>query len=220
MKENNLNIIYKTLYNKYGPQNWWPGDSVTEIIIGAVLVQNTNWGNVEMALDNLKFAQALDFQIINGMPSDQLAEMIRPAGYYNIKAKRLKNLTRWIMEQTEGDLEILRNYSLNSLREKLLEINGIGRETADCILLYAFGMPSFVVDTYTARVLSRHKLIEPEADYEQIREYCISHLESDIQLYNEFHALLVQVGKDHCKPKAKCKGCPLEELDHQIEEFY
>ena len=219
MIKNNINTIYKTLYKIYGPQAWWPGDSTFEIMVGAVLTQNTNWTNVEKAIVNLKKADLLSVEAINQIASEQLAEIIRPAGYYNIKAQRLKNLTFWLAQNYDGDLENLKQLSLYSLRERLLSIKGIGKETADSILLYALEKPSFVVDTYTYRILTRHQLIEPEADYDELREYCMSCIDEDLQLYNEFHALIVQVGKNHCKPKAKCQGCPLEHLPHHIEEI-
>ncbi len=220
MSTNNLNTIYKRLYDCYGPQSWWPGDSTFEIMVGAILTQNTNWSNVEKAIANLKKAEKLSIDSINELSDQELAELIRPAGYFNIKASRLKNLTRWLAQNCDGDLDSLKNYPLCDMREKLLAIKGIGRETADSILLYALDMPTFVVDTYTYRILTRHMLIEPEADYEQLRDYCMSNIDSDLQTYNELHALIVQAGKNHCKPKAKCLGCPLECLPHQTEELF
>ncbi len=217
MSNNNLNLLYETLYNHYGPQYWWPGDTTFEIMVGAILTQNTNWTNVEKAIKNLIDADALSLEVINKMEHDRLAELIRPAGYFNVKTKRLKAFTEWLAQNAGEDLESLKSYSLSSLREQLLAVKGIGKETADSILLYALGMPTFVVDTYTYRVFTRHQLIEPEADYDELRDFCMWNLEEDIQLYNEFHALLVMVGKNHCKPKPKCQGCPLEHLPHEIE---
>ena len=220
MQKNILTTIYKTLYTAYGSQSWWPGDSTFEIIVGAILTQNTNWNNVEKAIKNLKDNNCLTLEAINEQSKTELADLIKPAGYFNIKADRLQNLTKWLAQNARGDLDDFKSWSLSELREQLLGIKGIGPETADSILLYAFDQPTFVIDTYTYRILTRHGLIEPEADYHELQEYCISQLEPDIQLYNEFHALIVQVGKNHCKPKAKCQGCPLEHMPHQLEETF
>lgn len=202
--------MYELLYERYGPQGWWPGDGRCEIIVGAILTQNTNWANVEKAIANLKAAGCLTAARLGEIEQDELAELIRPAGYYNIKAKRLKNFFAWVFDEYQGRLDSLENLDAASLREQLLAVNGIGPETADSIVLYAFGKPVFVVDTYTARVLGRGELIEEGADYQQIQDFFESSLPADAELFNEFHALLVRVGKEHCKPKPKCNGCPLE----------
>jgi endonuclease-3 related protein len=206
------------LLRAYGPQHWWPGETPFEVMVGAVLTQNTNWTNVEKAIANLKKRDLLNPEAIHAMATEDLAEVIRPAGYYRVKAARLKNLMRWMFENFDGDIERMFATRLGELREMLLGVNGIGRETADSILLYAGGKLSFVVDTYTYRVTRRHRLIESEADYERIRETFMESLDEDVQLYNEFHALLVKVGKQHCRPRALCEGCPLEELEHDLEE--
>jgi endonuclease-3 related protein len=202
--------MYELLYERYGPQEWWPGDGRCEMIVGAILTQNTNWANVEKAIANLKAAGPLTAERFGEIEQDELAELIRPAGYYNIKAKRLKNFFAWVFDEYQGRLDSLENLDAASLREQLLAVNGIGPETADSIVLYAFGKPVFVVDTYTARVLGRGELIEEGADYQQIQDFFESSLPADAKLFNEFHALLVRVGKEHCKPKPKCSGCPLE----------
>ena len=150
----------------------------------------------------------------------QLAELIRPAGYYNIKAKRLKNFLDWFFENYDGQLTSLEDVNTLQLREQLLSIKGIGYETADSILLYALGRPVFVVDAYTARIALRHELIEPGADYEQLRELFESNLTEDVLLLNEYHALLVRAGKEFCKPKARCQGCPLEKHPHTLDIEY
>ncbi len=212
--------IHDLLLSSYGRQGWWPGSGSFETVVGAILTQNTNWANVEKALDRLKAAGALDAEKLHNMDQDALAQLIRPAGYYNIKAGRLKNFLNWMYENYHGNLEAIAGMSVYSLREELLSIKGIGRETADSILLYAFDKPVFVIDTYTARVMIRHGLIEHEADYEQLRDLFESSLPADTKLYNEFHALLVQVGKKHCKPKPKCQGCPLESLPKETEPLY
>jgi endonuclease-3 related protein len=212
--------MYDLLLASYGKQGWWPGSGRFETIVGAILTQNTNWANVDKALNKLKAANALDADKLYRMDQDCLAELIRPAGYYNIKAGRLKNFLGWLYDNYDGDLERLAGMSVYSLREELLSVKGIGRETADSILLYAFDKPVFVVDTYTARVVIRHGLIEQEAGYEQLRDLFESNLPQDTKLFNEFHALIVQAGKKYCKPKPKCHGCPLESLPHETEPQY
>jgi len=217
MSRQTLLDIYTRLYERYGTQDWWPGDTVFEIIVGAILTQNTNWKNVEKAITNLKNIGCLAPETLNGLPIQELAELIRPAGYFNIKAQRLKHFLDWLFEKYDGSLESLEALPLSSLREQLLGIKGIGPETADSICLYAFEKPIFVVDTYTARIFGRHGMIEPGSGYEQIQEMFHGDLEADAVLFNEFHALIVQAGKEYCKTKPICDGCPLESLPHQIE---
>lgn len=212
-----LTEIYQLLFDHFGPQNWWPGETQFEIITGAILTQNTNWANVEKAIANLKSAHLLTPEKLHHLNVSELAELIRPAGYYNIKAKRLKSFVGWLFRNYDGQLANLKNLHTDQLRAELLAIKGIGRETADSILLYALSRPVFVVDAYTARVAVRHRLIEPDADYEQLRELFQSNLPQDSQLFNEYHALLVKVGKEFCRPKAKCDSCPLEKLPHSLD---
>ncbi|MBE0536914.1 MAG: endonuclease III domain-containing protein [Phycisphaerae bacterium] len=207
--------IHDLLYARWGPQHWWPGESRIEIIVGAILTQNTNWRNVEKAIGNLKAAEMLSEQRLAEAGVDVLSALIRPAGYYNIKAARLKSFMKWLFDEPYcGRLEVVEQMSTDALREALLGVKGIGRETADSILLYAFGRCVFVVDAYTCRVMGRHGLIEAEAGYEQVRALLEDNLPADAVLFNEYHALLVQVGKEHCRPTARCAGCPLEHLPH------
>jgi endonuclease-3 related protein len=212
-----LTEIYQLLFDRFGPQSWWPGETQFEIITGAILTQNTSWANVEKAIANLNSANLLTPEKLYHLNVSQLAELIRPAGYYNIKAKRLKSFLSWLFHSYDGRLENLENLDTDRLRAELLAIKGIGRETADSILLYAFGRLIFVVDAYTARVAVRHRLIEPDADYEQLRELFQSNLPQDSQLFNEYHALLVRLGKEFCRPNAKCPHCPLEKLPHCLD---
>lgn len=212
-----LRAFYDAMYKALGPQHWWPAQTPTEVIIGAILTQNTAWRNVERAIDNLKRAKALDWKRLHELPFDELAELIRPAGTFNVKARRLKSFIQWFHDRFALDLDRMFEMSVSSLREELLEVSGIGRETADAILLYAGRMPSFVVDAYTARILYRHNLIDRSADYDEIKELFESNLPDDVQLFNEYHALLVDVGKKHCRPKARCDGCPLERFEHDAE---
>ncbi len=217
VREKTLNEIYQLLFERFGPQHWWPGETQFEIIVGAILTQNTNWTNVEKAIANLKSAGCLIPEKLYHLDLPRLAELIRPAGYYNIKAKRLKSFLNWLFENYDGRLSNLQNLDTERLRAELLGIKGVGRETADSILLYAFDRPIFVVDAYTARVAIRHGLIEPGADYEQLREVFQSNLPENIQHFNEYHALLVKVGKEFCRPRARCTGCPLEKLPHTLD---
>ena len=217
MLSEQLTEIYQLLFDRFGPQHWWPGETAFEIVAGAILTQNTSWANVEKAIANLKTANLLTAEKLYHLNASKLAELIRPAGYYNIKAKRLKSFLNWLFQNYDGRLENLENLGTDRLRVELLAVKGIGRETADSILLYAFDRPIFVVDAYTARAAIRHGLIEPDADYEQLRDLFQSNLPWDVQLFNEFHALLVRLGKDFCRPKARCSGCPLEKLPHPLD---
>jgi endonuclease-3 related protein len=231
MLSEQLTEIYQLLFNRFGPQHWWPGETQFEIITGAILTQNTSWANVEKAIANLKSANLLTPEKLYHLDVSELAELIRPAGYYNIKAKRLKSFLNWLFQNYDGRLANLETLETDHLRSELLAIKGIGRETADSILLYAFDRPIFVVDAYTARVAVRHRLISADADYEQLRELfqsnlppaptlCFAKRSSGVQkpqLFNEFHALLVRLGKEFCRPVAKCPGCPLEKLPHCLD---
>jgi endonuclease III related protein len=213
MAVNKFQEIYTALFQHYGPQKWWPAETPLEMIVGAVLTQNTNWKNVDMALNNLKEANLLTLDSLNALTLEELAEYIRPAGYYNLKAKRLKNLLRMICEEYDGDLQRLSDEDLYRTRSQLLKVNGIGEETADSILLYAAEKPIFVVDTYTYRVFSRHHLLEEECSYADIQERFMDNLTADAVLFNEYHALIVKVAKEYCKKKQPlCHMCPLEEF--------
>jgi endonuclease-3 related protein len=213
MTHTQLDEIYTRLYNHFGQQQWWPGDTPFEVMVGAVLTQNTNWSNVEKAVDNLKRAGVMSFERLSQLPVDLLAEYIRPAGYYNIKAGRLRNLFSMIRQQYDGSLDQLLEEETETLRQALLSVKGIGQETADSILLYAAGRPVFLVDAYTYRILLRHALIPADFGDGEIQELFMDNLESDAGLFNEYHALLVCAGKDFCKKTTpKCADCPLHGL--------
>jgi endonuclease-3 related protein len=206
-----LREIYNHLLAYFGLQHWWPGDSPFEIMVGAVLTQNTNWSNVEKAIANLKAAGLLAPAALAALPAAELAELIRPAGYHNLKAARLKNL--FVLIEEQGGVEALLEQPTATLRELLLGVKGIGPETADSIVLYAAGRPVFVVDAYTHRILFRHGLISEDCDYFQMQELFMDNLEEDAALFNEYHALIVRVGKEFCrKSTPKCSDCPLAEL--------
>lgn len=209
--------MFEAMLRAYGPRHWWPGDSPDEIVIGAILTQNTSWKNVERAITRLKSADMIDWIALEEADEKHLAETIRPAGYHNLKAKRLKNFARWLRERYESRLDCLKQHPLDELRKELLSVNGIGPETADSILLYALEKPTFVVDAYTGRIARRHGLIDTHHDYASLKAVFETHLPRSVSLYNEYHALLVEVGKRHCGPTAKCDGCPLARFEHDAE---
>lgn len=209
MKDRLLSI-YQSLFEHFGPQKWWPGETAFEVCVGAILTQNTSWQNVKKAIDNLKAADALSPQVMSQMDENSLANLIRPAGYYNIKARRLKSFLHFLMSEFGGDLDTMFAHPLGELRGGLLSIKGIGPETADSILLYGGNLPTFVVDAYTMRALLRHGLIFEDATYEDVRSMFMDNLPLDVGLYNEFHALWVALGKNYCrKTKPLCDTCPL-----------
>ena len=202
-----LTRTYRTLLRAYGPQQWWPGDTPFEIMVGAVLTQNTAWTNVEKAIANLKAVDALSAEAIVAADPLRLAEWLKPSGYFNIKAKRLRAFCVWYLAQ--GGYDGLARRDTATLRADLLAVHGIGPETADDILLYAFARPVFVIDAYTRRIFARLGLIAGDEPYEELRAFCERHIRADVQTYNEFHALIVVHGKDVCRPKPRCERCVL-----------
>jgi endonuclease III related protein len=209
----NLFEMYRKLYQAFGPQHWWPGSTSFEIAVGAILTQNTNWGNVEKAICNLKKNNALSAKVIHEIPAGKLAGLIRPAGYFNVKAKRLKSFIGFLMNEYHGSMQRMQRGDISTLREKLLGINGIGPETADSILLYALGKPVFVIDAYTKRVLSRHGVMDYDKSYNEFQTLFHSSLKKDLKLWNEYHALFVKLGKTFCKKqKPLCDECPLRDV--------
>ena len=212
--------MFTELLNHFGPQHWWPGETELEVIVGAVLTQNTNWKNVEKAILNLKEKGLLSPDRLNALSVSELAQLIRPAGYYNIKAKRLKNLIDLLRERYDFDLSRLLDEETDTLRQELLSVNGIGPETADSILLYAGRRPVFVVDAYTHRILRRHGMTDEQTDYHELQSLFKDHLPDDPSLFNEFHALIVKTGKEYCRRKPLCHLCPLEEWGPVSSDHY
>ena len=203
--------IYKKLYKSYGPQGWWPAESRFEVIVGAILTQNTAWSNVEKAIKGLKAEGCLSSPSkLHSLDKKRLARLIRPAGYYNVKAARLKNFTTFLMKKYNGSLSRMSKGPADRLRHELLEVNGIGPETCDSILLYAFRRPYFVVDAYTKRIFSRHGLFRNDPAYEAVQAIFMKNLPLDLRIFNEYHALIVRLGKDYCKEKPGCERCPLK----------
>ncbi|MGO9614081.1 MAG: endonuclease III domain-containing protein [Dissulfurispiraceae bacterium] len=204
-----LLTVYHKLYSRYGPQHWWPGETPLEIALGAILTQNTSWANVEKAIENMKEEQVLSVTVLHHMPEELLAVFLKPAGYFNVKARRLKAFIDFLVSHFEGDIENMKKEDVNSLRKELLNVHGIGQETADSILLYALDKAVFVIDTYTKRVVSRHRVMPYDSSYEMWQALFHKTLGADAQLYNEYHALLVRAGKECCRPKPRCDACPL-----------
>lgn len=205
--------MYEAMSEALGPSHWWPGDSPFEIVVGAILTQNTNWKNVDKAIDNLRDADLLDPIRMYDLPIEELAELIRPAGFFKVKARRLKNFLEFLKDEVNFDLLSLKDYELFDVREKVLAVNGIGPETADAILLYALDHPTFVVDAYAHRIMGRHGIAYEGIDYHELQAIFMDALPEDVALYNEYHALIVRIGKDWCKKKAGlCDTCPLQQF--------
>jgi endonuclease-3 related protein len=203
--------IYEILHDQFGDLNWWPGDSPFEVIVGAILTQNTAWKNVAVAIGRLKAEDRLHPARLLQLTDQHLADLIRPAGYYRIKTKRLKAFLNFLNQDYRDDLDALFAEDLWVLRKKLLLVYGIGEETADSILLYAGGKPVFVVDAYTRRIMQRHRIISDKASYEDIQTLFMAGLPRSAPLYNQYHALLVNTGKQFCKKQnPKCELCPLQ----------
>jgi endonuclease-3 related protein len=218
--------VVETLLAAFGPQQWWPAETAFEVCVGAILAQNTSWTNVEKAIANLKRLSAtqsgdgsresgengLGAGFVVGLGLAGLEEAVKPAGTFRVKAKRLMRFCKWLQEEHGGSLERLFDRSAESLRDALLEISGIGPETADAIALYAAGKETFVADSYTHRILARHGWLDWESGYDDVRGWWMDSLPRDAALYNEAHALLVKTAKEFCKTKPKCDGCPLQPM--------
>ena len=208
-KFKNIYEIYETFLKHYGDPKWWPAKNPYEMIVGAILTQNTNWSNVEKAI--LNFGDKLSPEFIMETEIETLTEIIKPAGFFNQKARYLKSVTEWF-EKYDFEVEKVRENDLYKIRRELLSVDGVGKETADDILLYAFGFPTFVVDAYTKRLLSRLKVELEDYNYDEIKKYFEINLPKDVQIYNNFHALIVINAKNHCKKIPSCGGCPRDSM--------
>ncbi len=204
--------IYDLLFSAFGPQDWWPAETELEMMVGAILTQNTSWNNVEKAIQNLRERDLLSITKLSQTPASTLTGYIRPAGYYNVKVRRLKNLLKLIEDKYNGDTKGLFSLDTDTIRKELLSVKGIGMETADSIVLYGAGRPLFVVDAYTHRILTRHELIDEEAGYHDLQAFFMDNLPPDVELFKEFHALIVKTGKDFCRRDPLCSPCPLNRL--------
>ncbi len=204
--------MYERLLQKFGPQHWWPGETRFEVIVGAILTQNTNWGNVQKAIVQLKKNRVLTPLGMKAVSERRLSTLIKPSGYFNVKAKRLKNFIQFLFKDYDGDMNKMAKQPWTVLRLELLNVNGIGPETADSILLYVFDKPVFVVDAYTKRIFSRLGLVKKDVEYPVLQELFTRNLTSAVAMFNEYHALLVRLGKEHCRPRPRCFRCPLDQI--------
>ena len=210
--------MYELLNGYFGDLHWWPADDPFEVMVGAILTQNTAWTNVEKAIQALREKQLLTPAALSSIPEDELAPIIRPSGYYHLKAGRLKAFVQFMMMEYSGNVETMKAEELSSLRDKLLGVKGIGPETADSILLYACQKPVFISDAYTRRILLRHGMIGNDADYHSIQALFMDHLQPDVALFNRYHALIVNTGKTFCRRTAECAACPLAIFAGRIED--
>jgi endonuclease-3 related protein len=204
--------IYRRLLDRFGPQHWWPAEEPFEVIVGAILTQSAAWGNVEKAMANLKEAEAMSSAKLRRLPLPKLVKMVHPCGYYNAKALKLKSFAFWMGNHYNDDLDSLFAVNTDDLRQQLLSVHGIGRETADSILLYAAGKPVFVIDAYTRRILSRIGLTPEKDSYDGYQAFFMEHLPPDAEIFNEYHALLVRLGKDFCHRRPLCPQCCLNDI--------
>lgn len=204
-----LDAVYEALFRHFGPQHWWPGRTPFEVCVGAILTQNTAWTNVEKAIARLRAARALTPRALHALPAAALADLIRPAGYFNVKARRLQAFTGLLHTRHGGSLRRLFARPAPELRAELLATSGIGPETADSIILYAANQPVFVIDAYTRRLLARHGWLDARAGYHEAQALFTAQLPPDRARYNEYHALIVALGKHHCRPRPRCATCPL-----------
>ena len=207
-----LGVIYRRLVRRFGHAAWWPGESPFEVCLGAILVQNTSWTNVERALRRLRRAGRLSFDGLHTLSPSRIARLIRSSGTYRVKARRVRAFLDFLGETYQGRLEAMREEDPWVLRRRLLAVHGIGRETADSIVLYAAGLALFVVDAYTRRVFSRLGLVDGGLGYDEIQRFFMERLPRDAALYNDYHAQIVRLGKDVCRPRPRCDECPLDGL--------
>ncbi len=204
--------IYQSLFQQYGPQHWWPAESPLEMIVGAILTQSAAWTNVEKAIHNLKASRNLSIEGLRSLPQDELARLIYPSGYYNVKARKIKAFVDWLADRYGGDLDRLFALDIAAMREELLSVHGVGEETADSVILYAAHQPIFVIDAYTRRIITRLGLAPQKQTYASFQALFMDNLPHDEALLNEYHALLVQHGKTVCRKNPLCADCCLKRL--------
>ncbi len=210
-RNGDLRRYYHRLLAEFGPQGWWPAETQLEVILGAILTQNTTWRNAALAIGRLREAGMIDLARLRAVKPDRLQSLIRHAGFFRQKARTIQTFLRWLEDAHDGSLDRMFSQPAERLRSDLLQLTGLGPETVDAILLYAGGKPFFVSDSYTRRILGRHGLLAPDASYDEAQEAIHGSLDRDAGVYNEFHALLVEVGKRYCRrQEARCGGCPLE----------
>ncbi len=207
-----LLTVYRLLHHEYGPQHWWPAESILEMIVGAILTQSAAWTNVEKAIGNLKSGGSLSLAALQAISHDELARLVHPSGYYNVKATKVKAFVDWLTREYAGDLDRLFALDTAALRRELLSVHGVGEETADSIILYAAHRPVFVIDAYTRRIVSRLGLAPSEDTYAGFQTLFMDNLPPDEAMFNEYHALLVQHGKSVCRKAPLCSRCRLREV--------
>jgi len=211
-REERIERIYGRLKGYYGAMHWWPGDSAFEIMVGAILTQNTNWRNVERALENVKRENCLEPAALWKCSDSDIERMIRPSGFYRVKTRRLRAFLGMLMREYDGDVQRLCDTETYILRERLLAVSGIGEETADSMLLYGAGKTIFVIDNYTRRILKRHGIIKDDWSYGDIQTLCMGTGEQTAEKYRDFHGYIVMTGKEFCRKVPRCGGCPLEKI--------
>ena len=207
-----LRRVYQRLRHRFGPAGWWPGETPFEVSIGAILTQNTSWANVEKALEALRSRRILSYAGLRRLTNARLAGLIRSSGYYNLKARRVRAFLDFLGREYGGRAEDMASEDPSALRARLLEVDGIGPETADSIALYAAGLPVFVVDAYTRRIFARLGILRGDEAYDTIQSVFMDRLPRDVALYNDYHAQIVRLGKEVCRPRPRCSGCPLDDL--------
>lgn len=216
---NRVEAVYNKLYDSFGEQHWWPTttkNKETEIVIGAILTQNTSWRNVEKAIANLKQNNLVDLRKIAVADTEKIALLIKSSGYYNQKAKKLKLFARHVVDNYGGSLKRMFGKSSSELRKELLSLHGIGPETADSIILYAAGKPVFVVDAYTRRIFARMGISSEGSSYDELQRLFTDNLPKDAEMFNQYHALIVELGKDVCRKKPRCGACPVRKLCKKV----
>jgi endonuclease III related protein len=207
-----LRLVYRRLLRRFGHAGWWPGETAFEVCLGAILVQNTAWTNVEKALALLRSHGLLEFAALDRLKADEIAPLIRASGYFRVKARRVRAFLDFLGGRYRGQAEAMSREQPLALREALLAVNGIGPETADSIVLYAAGKPLFVVDAYTRRIFARLGFVAGDEPYDDVQRFFMEHLPPDAALFNDFHAQVVTLGKQVCRPRPRCAECPLAEL--------
>jgi endonuclease-3 related protein len=205
-----LRRVYARLLRRFGPAGWWPARTRLEVCLGAILTQNTSWTNVERAIRELRRKRALSWRALRDMPVGRLAALIRSSGTYQVKARRVRAFLDFLGREYGGRVGAMAGADPRELRARLLSVDGIGRETADSIVLYAAGLPLFVVDAYTRRIFARLGLVRGDEPYDALQDFFMSRLEPDATLYNDYHAQIVRLAKVACRPRPQCDACPLD----------
>ncbi len=208
-KQAKLLEIYGSLLNAFGHRDWWPAEGPFEVIIGAILTQNVSWNNASKAIDNLRAADRLDPVALYKSSPHEVAPLIRPSRFYNVKAMKIKNFIDFYFKEYDGDINAMAGEGTEVLRKKLLAVKGLGKETVDCILLYACGKPVFVVDAYTKRIFHRYGTFNEGPSYDEVQGYFMANLPEDAALYNDYHAQIVHLGNTVCRPEPRCGSCPI-----------